>query len=148
MSRDQIITRLGQVLSGITKANGYNTDAGLHVYRELQYTEHPDVMPSICWFGGESTSGNDGDVPPCMGETNHLWPISIEGFISDDLDGAEGEKLRQDIEKALWSDVTLSGLCEPIESMRSSVSVSAGDDIFGMVKTDLTIFYVTARGAD
>jgi hypothetical protein len=145
--RDQIIIRLEQVLTGITKAGGYNTDAGLSVHRELQYTEHPDVMPSIAWFGGECVSGNDGDVPPSMGEENHLWAISIEGFIPDDLNGAAGESLRTDIVRAIRSDYTLAGLCEPIENIRSSVAVSAGDDIFSTVQVGMTIFYVTAYGA-
>lgn len=146
-TRDQIIARLEQVLSGITVANGYNTDAGLHVYRELEYSEHPDITPSLAWFGGECTSGNDGEVPPCMGEENHLWPINIEGFIDDDLNGSAGESLRVDILRALRMDYTLSGLCEPIENIRSSVAVSAGDEIFSTVQVALTIFYVTAYGA-
>lgn len=150
MTRSAAIkTAVTQLLSGVTVANGYQTDAGLHVFRELEYTERPDVIPCIAWYGGETGSGNNGDVPPCMGEENHLWPLSIEGFISDDLNGVEGEKLRTDLVKALRSDYTLGGLCEPIENIRSSVSVTAGgDDITSTVTVNTTVLYVTTYGED
>lgn len=144
--RQQIITALADRMSSITRANGYNSDAGLNVFRELRYTESPDVMPSISVFFGETASGTEGDIRPCFGEENHTIAVSIEGVIADDLDGAEGENLRTDIIAAIRSDYTLSGLCEPVDNIKSSVAVSAGEEIFSTVFVGLNILYVTAWG--
>lgn len=147
MTRSESIkAALTQLLSGVTTANGYQTDAGLHVFRELRYTENPDVMPSISVFFGETGSGTEGDIRPCFGEENHTIAVSIEGVIADDLDGEEGERLRSDIVSAIRSDYTLSGLCEPIDNIKSSVAVSAGEEIFSTVFIGLSLLYVTAWG--
>lgn len=145
----QIDTYIAALLATITIVNGYQTAAGAAVYKELEYTAHPDVMPSIAWFPGELQSGVEvGPVPPEMGEQNHMYPMSWEGFIADDLDGAEGRKLKADLIKALYSDFRFGGLVEVIDSQKSSVAVQTGDDIFSLVQVSFTIFYVTPYGQE
>jgi len=144
-----IDTYIAALLETITIANGYQTDAGASVYKDLEYTAHPDVMPSIAWFPGALQSGAEvGPVPPEMGEQNHLYPMSWEGFIADDLDGAEGRKLKADLIKALYSDYRFGGLIEVLDGCKSSVAVQNGDEIFSVVQVSFTIFYVTPYGQE
>jgi len=145
----QIDSYIATLLATITIANGYQTAAGAAVYKDLEYTAHPDVMPSIAWFPGELQSGVEvGPVPPEMGEQNHLYPMSWEGFITDTLDGAQGRKLKADLIKALYSDHRFGGLIEILDGCKSSVAVQAGDDIFSIVQVSFTIFYVTPYGQE
>lgn len=147
--QNQIDTYIANLLATITIANGYQTDAGGSVYKELEYTAHPDVMPSIAWFPGDLQSGVEvGPVPPEMGETNHMYPISWEGFIADDLDGFEGRKLKADFIKALYSDCRFGGLVEVIDSCKTSTAVQKGDETFSIVQCSFTIFYVTPFGQE
>ena len=145
----QIDNYIAALLATITIANGYQTAAGAAVYKDLEYTAHPDVMPSIDWFPGELQSGVEvGPVPPEMGEQNHLYPMSWEGFIADTLDGAQGRKLKADLIKALYSDYRFGGLIEILDGCKSSVAVQAGDDIFSIVQVSFTILYVTPYGQE
>lgn len=148
-TQNLIDTYIAALLATIRTANGYQTDAGANVYKELQYTEHPDIIPAIAWFPGELQSGVEvGPVPPERGEQNHLYPMAWEGFIADDLDGAEGRKLKADLIKALYSDIRFGNQIEIIDSCKSSVAVQAGDDVFSIVQVSFTIFYVTPYGQE
>lgn len=145
----QIDSYIGTLLGSIRTANGYQTNAGASVYKDLEYTTHPDVMPSIAWFPGELQSGVQvGPAPPEMGETNHGYPVSWEGFIVDTLDGAEGRKLKADLVRALYQDPRFGGLIEIVDECKSSVAVQDGDEIFSIVQVSFTIFYVTPFGQE
>lgn len=145
----QIDAYISALLATITVANGYQTDAGASVYKELEYTAHPDIMPSLAWFPGDLQTGVEvGPVPPEMGEINHQYPMSWEGFIADDLDGAAGRKLKADLVKALFSDYRFGGLIEIIDSCKSSVATQKGDGTFSIVQVSFTIFYVTPFGQE
>jgi hypothetical protein len=144
----QIDSYLDTLLAGILQANGYRTDAGADVFRELEYTERPDVTPCLIIYRGEHTSGVEGDIPPGIGEANNFYPIGVEGFIDDTKDGAEGEKLRADIVRALRSDPLFGGLTEPLIDIKSSTSVQQGEEVFSCVQVAFTVFYVTAFGEE
>lgn len=147
--QDQIDAYIATLLATITVANGYNTNAGDNVYKQLQYTEHPDVMPCIPWFPGDLQSGTDvGPFPAEMGQVNHLYPHTWEGFIEDDLDGAAGRMLKADLVKALFSDPYMSGLVEIIDGCKSSVAVQAGDEIFSIVQVSFQVLYTTPYGSE
>jgi len=147
--QDQINSYIAALLANITTANGYQTNAGNDVFRELEYTTAPDVMPSIAWFPGELTTGIEvGPVQPELGEINHLYPMSWEGFVADDLAGTQGRKLKADLVKALFTDVSCGGLVELIDGCKSNVAVQAGDEIFSIVRVEFAIFYVTPFGQE
>jgi hypothetical protein len=144
--KTDIDARLADDFADITVAGGYNTDAGQHVYWELEYTEHPEVIPSLALFRGEQVSGFGGDVPAGLGEENHQYPFHVEGFIEDDKLGTNGEKLRADIVRRLRQDPTLGGLAEEIQQISSSVAVQQGEEVFSCVQVSFTVFYVTLIG--
>lgn len=137
---------LTDLFSGIRLANGYRTDAGADVFLELEYTEKPEVIPCLCLYRGELSSGTAGPVPPCCNEDNHLYPWAIEGFIADTKDGAAGQLLEADIIRRLGSDPSLGGLIESQEDIKSVTAVEQGDDVYSTVKVSFTAFYVTPRG--
>ncbi len=144
--KEQIDSRIETILAGIRIVNGFQTDAGANVFKNLEYTERPDVIPCIAWFPGEMSSGADGDTPPSLGEENHFYPVTVEGYIADDKRGTSGEQLRTDIVRALRADNTLGGLAEQIQEVKSSLAVQEGDEVFSLVQVSFTIFYVTPWG--
>ena len=143
---DGIDARLKQILGSIRVVNGYQTEAGANVYLELEYTEHPDVFPSLVVFRGKLTSGLEGDTPPELGQENHFYPQSIEGFIVDDKSGTQGRRLLADLQKALRSDNSLGGLAEQIQTIEGSTAIQQGDDVYSLVQLSFVVFYVTAWG--
>jgi hypothetical protein len=147
--QDQIDSYIATLLATVATPYGYNTNAGASVYKNLEYTSRPDVIPCIAWFTGELQSGVDvGPYPAEMGETNHVYSLAWEGFIADDLDGAQGRLLKADLIKALFADPHFDGLIETVDGVRSSVAVESGDDIFSCVQVVFTVFYTTPYGQE
>lgn len=145
----QIDTYVANLLATITTVNGYSTNAGINVFKELEYTEYPDIMPCIAWFSGDLQSGVEvGPSPPEMGEHNHMYPMSWEGFIADDLAGTQGRLLKADLVRALYSDHHFGGLIEIVDGCKSSVAISSGDETFSIVQVSFTIYYVTPYGQE
>lgn len=150
MSRyDDILAALATLLGTISQFNGYATDAGLTVYKNLEYQTAPPTKPCIIYYPGDVTDSLDGDPPPSNGEENHTLPVRIEGVIGETERGDRGELLRLDILKALKSDRLLGGLTEGHGSSIASSSAieDAGDEGFlGFVQIELSIHYVTLYG--
>lgn len=146
---DNIVSYLEALLGQISLANGYRTDAGTKVWKNLEYKTAPAGMPCSILYPGAVSDTLGGDPPPSQGEENHLLPISIEGFIHDSERGDQGEALRQDFLQALKTDCYFGGLTEGFHGDISSSSTieDAGDEgLIGFVKVDATILYVTAYG--
>lgn len=149
MSKEQeILNQLETALRGITVANGYQTDAGANTYRNLEYETAPesDLFPCNVYFPGELSSGNEGDVPPSLGEQNNFLPVKLEGFIEDDERGTAGQKLKEDFRKALTAAGDFGGLVELIQDYKTAVEVRKGDSYWSDVSCSFTIFFVTAWG--
>lgn len=149
MSKEQdILNQLETALRGITVANGYQTDAGANVYKNLEYETAPetDLWPCNVYRPGKLDSGIDGDVPPSLGEQNNFLPIELESYIEDDERGTQGQKLKEDIRKAITALGDFSGLVEIVQDYKSAVDVHKGDSYWSYVSCSFTIFFVTAWG--
>ncbi len=149
MKYDLIIAALLSALGQIQIVNGYNTDAGLKVWRQHEYMTEDPEKPCIILFPGEVTDSLDGDPAPSQGEENHLLPFKIEAFIADDAAGAQGSKLRQDIVKALKVDQYLGGLSEGYDgsvTSNSTVERAGNNGFLGFVEINATLLYVTLFG--
>jgi hypothetical protein len=137
-------TALGQ----IRLDNGYRTEAGLRVWRNLEYQTAPPDKPCVIVY----PKGVEDDVDnACIGEENHRLQLEIEGFIDDLETGETGEGLRLDILQALKSDETFGGLAEEgIISSGSNVQTEdAGEEGFlSFVQVRVTLSYFTAWGGE
>jgi len=151
MSRyDDIIAALQALQARILTAGGYRTDAGQHVWLNLEYQTAPPEKPCTILYPGEVSDSTGGDTPPSLGEENHSLPIKIEGFIADNERGEQGQALRQDILQAFNADRSLGGLVELVDpQLTSSATVEeAGEEGFlSFVQVELTLFFVTLLGA-
>lgn len=142
-----IEARLGQILV----ANGYRTDAGAAVWKNLEYQTAPPQKPCLIYYPGELSDSLDGDPAPGAGEENHLLPVEIEGFISDTERGDAAEALKLDILQALKADPYFGGLTEGWSgAITSSSTVEDGgaEGFIGFAKASVTLFYVTPWGSD
>jgi hypothetical protein len=144
-----ILDNLETALRGILIANGYQTDAGVNVFVNLEYETAPDaeLFPCIIMFPGQLSSGEDGDVPPCMGEQNNFLPVHIEAYALDDERGTEGRKIKEDLRKRVTAAGSFGGLVELVKDYKSAAEVqSAADSFRSYVDADFTFFYVTPWG--
>lgn len=145
----QILDLLETALETVFIANGYQTDAGTNVFKNLEYQTAPEssIFPCIIYFPGELQGGIEGEIPPCMGEQNNFLPIRLEGYINDDERGTAGQKLKEDLRKILTALGYFGGLVELIQGYKSASEVQPGADGFwSAVSADFTIFYVTPWG--
>ena len=102
----------------------FRTAAGALVDSQMEYTEHPDVMPSIVIYSGKNSSTLE-DAE--LGMENHLQEISIEGFIESDKAGTEGDYLKSDIAAAIKADPWFAGLITELQNMETDAAVQIGD---------------------
>lgn len=157
--KEQIETSILDLLAGIRLGNSivvsdnntysYQTDAGLNVFREIEYTENPDINTFIAAFYGEHSTYSSGPEGVPFGYEHHDFSITIEGMIPDDKAGTAGEKLRRDICQTVRSSLFCAGLLlqYPIGLTSSSV-VNQGEDVFSGVKVSFSVKYRTLKGAE
>lgn len=144
-----ILTALEAALKTVLAANGYQTDAGMNAYKNLEYETQPEasIWPCIIYFPGELQSGFEGEVPPSLGEQNNFLPVRIESFILDDERGTNGQKLKEDHRKAVTAAGTFGGLVELVEGYSSKAEVKPGSESYwSYVATEFTLFFVTPWG--
>lgn len=145
----QILNLLETRLKTILTANGYNTSAGTHVYRNLQYATSGLERPGLVLFTGENNATYEGKTPPSLGEQNHFLHLKIEGFVDDNERGEQAALLRADLTKILFSDQYYNGLADGYEGavQITSEPQNSGDDGFiGYTAAEFILFYVTATG--
>lgn len=154
---DDILTAIQARLAGISQASGFRTDAGFQVWKNLEYQTAPPNLPCVIYYPGTVSDTVEGDVPPSLGEENHFLPLKIDGVIRDTERGDQAEALKQDILRAFKSDPYFGGLTEgfsgAITSSSKVVPAAESDEMItegflGFVEVEVTIFYVTAYGAE
>ena len=155
---DQIDTYLRTQLSKIrvgqtiTLFNGtvytFRTDAGRLVDKQLEYTEHPDDMPAIAFYTGKMSTSFDGDTPAELGMENHTLEVSVEGFISSDKGGTEGDNLRLDITCALKADPWWGELILAMDSFETDSSVQIGDEVYSVARVSFNAIYTAPFGQE
>jgi len=144
-----ILNILETTLRGVTVSNGYQTDAGSSVFKNLEYETAPenDLWPCSIYFPGELTSGTDGDTPPELGEQNNFLPIQLEGYVVDDERGTAGQQLKEDWRKAITAAGYFNGLAERVQDYKTSAEVRPGaEGYWSYVSASFTIFFVTTWG--
>ena len=143
------LIRLGQ---HITLPGGlvysFRTDAGQLVDKQLEYTEHPDDMPSIVFYTGKNTSSLDGDPAPELGMENHTLEVSVEGFIESDKAGNEGDDLKLDIACALKANPYWGGLIEAMQGFETDSATQIGDVVYTVVKVGFSALYTAPFGSE
>lgn len=141
--------RVGQNITTFLKSTyTFQTDAGQLVDKHLEYTEHPDAMPSLVFYTGKNDSALDGDVAPELGMENHIQEVSIEGFIADDKAGNNGDKLKTDISVAIKADPWFGGLIEQFQGFNTDSAVQVGDTVFSVVKVGFSVLYTAPIGSE
>lgn len=150
MSRElDIINLLEAALSRVSAANGYQTEAGMNVYRNLEYETQPEdaIWPCLINLPGELQCGYEGDISPCLGEQNNYLPIKIEGFILDDERGSNGQALKEDLRRAITTAGTFGDLVELVQDYSSKAETKSGaENYWSYVSASFTIFFVTLWG--
>jgi hypothetical protein len=141
--------RVGQEITLLGgQAYAFKTDAGALVDTNLEYTEHPDLMPSLVYYPGENTTTMEGAPEPELGMENHLLPFSVEGFISCGKAGTEAEWLKQDISCALKADPWFGGLIEDLSGFTADSSIQLGGEVFAIVKVSAQALYTVPFGSE
>lgn len=97
----QVLAALAGRLAVIRKANGYNTDAGLHVFQGRLYLDEDDDLPALSIIENleqPTTAQVDGTL------VRETTPYQIQGLIACTPNAplAEGHQLLADIKRALF----------------------------------------------
>lgn len=149
-----LLARLAAIRQGnsVTLLTGgvypYQTDAGQLVDLNLEYTEHPDDMPSLVLYPGTNTSSESGDVPPELGQENHTQEYSIEGFIEDDKAGTNGKLLANDIAAAVKSDPWFGDKVVQLNGFNTSTSTQVGDTVYSIARVGFSVLYAAPYGSE
>jgi len=141
-----ILDALETALRGITISNGYRTDAGCLVYRNMEYSTATQERPFLVVWPGENKTSFEDAVDD---EQNHLFTIKVEGIIDDDERGTSGGLLAADLAQRLWQDRTFGQLTLGyVDGVSIEQIVDAGGDngFISSVMATFTIFYPTAVG--
>jgi hypothetical protein len=123
----------------------FRTDAGQLVDKQMEYTEHPNDMPSIVFYSGKHRSTTEGAE---LGMEIHQQEISIEGFIACDKAGSEGDDLKADITAAIKSDPWFGSRIDQLLNYETDVAIQVGDAVFSVVKVSFTASYSALYGSE
>lgn len=133
-------------LATITRANGYNTDAGLHVWRGRTAIDTAE-LPSLTLFEQEDQVEAqriiDSPAPTSI-DTNLLLPLIIEGSAVCDPDhpNVTGHALVADIKRALFSaDLKWGGLATHTRYLGRTLGPREGGDDIVTVTVQIRIGY-------
>ena len=126
----------------------FRTEAGQLVMKNLEYTEHPDDMPSLVFYTGKNSSSVTGDFPAELGMESHLQDVNVEGFIECDKAGTEADDLKTDIAAVIKCDPFLGGLVDLIQDYQSDVAISAGETVYAVVSVKFTAVYQAPYGSE
>lgn len=125
-SAASIMDATQQSLEGITKANGYNTDAGREVYRGRETLGEDDPVPALSIF----VDGEDHQAtrPNCDRRGINLR-LSIVGFVRPDPDDALDGMLQMqaDIKRALFR---MSGELSPLGRLAQNVEYDGTEFLY------------------
>lgn len=139
--RQQIITALDARLKTITIANGYNTDAGLHVYDWLDRALADTELDAIIYRD-----------PSC--DINHGLAVAYINKVRVEIEaktkqaGNTAERLRhilEDICAAINTDETWAGLAENSEPLENSMDIQQDEKIKGSATLQIEIEYTTDK---
>jgi len=141
-----ILDALETALRDITIANGYRTDAGCLVYRNMEYSTGTEARPFLVVFPGDNKTSFEDAVDD---EQNHLFTIKVEGVTDDDERGTCGALLSADLAQRLWQDRTFGQLTLGYaDGVSIDQIVEAGGDngFVSSVLATFTVLYPTAVG--
>lgn len=146
--RQSIITALITRLGTITTANGYSTNLGNNVEEWQTFEADPSVADMIivkdasCSLAEGEEDDNSGD---CWTRKLTVQVIIItEGKTS----AAKQRNGIDDVYRAIGTDDTLGGLCEPIESEGDQTDIDRQAKTYGGTLITLGITYRVERWTD
>lgn len=142
----QIVQALRTRAAGITKANGYNTDAGKVVIVNRETFDEETEIPSVMILPGLVSQSDR------RGDDEVLWsrPFVIEAIATEDTDnpGDVAEDLMADLQQAILdpADVTLGGLAVDVTLGDMATALTEdGSNIAGAF-IDFTVVFSTGYG--
>lgn len=97
----QIVEALKARLQAIRVADGFHTDAGLHVYLGREIDEEVDLLPCIVVWPGQPAPGVGAQAPGLVPRT---LPLIIEGIVQRDGDDPLVDiiQIARDIKRAIY----------------------------------------------
>lgn len=133
-------------LSLVTRANGYHTDAGLHVWRGRTAID-ANELPSITLFEQEDQVEEQRIIAastPATIDTNLLLPFVIEASSQCDPDNPniDGHTLVADIKRAIFSgDLTWGSLASHTRYIGRTIGPREGGEDIVTVTVQIRIGY-------
>jgi hypothetical protein len=136
--RQSIITNLKTRMQTIRTANGYNTEAGMNVFEWLEYSTDATVRPAIIIRDPE-------DNVDQYGAHEKGRKLYVEIVVQTDGTDAvsDARSIIGDVEKAIGTDETFSGLCYMTEDAGNEMESKHEEDILATAKIKYNLYYKT-----
>lgn len=140
--RQQIIDALETRMKTILTTGGYQTNVGQRV------SVWPTVPMAEASASELSIFDHDAEVMETgiIGQSRHELLVDIMVEIPGSDSRADVRKALADINKALWSGLTLGGLCEPITILSNGITFEQGAKVIGAGIVKIRVPYYTAHG--
>jgi len=140
--RQQIIDALKTRLAEISKAHGFYTDSGAHVFEWKSRKWESRDLPGINVT--DPSQADDDSFTEDRGLTRHTLTVTIEVACGSGSDSpADIRKAAADVEKAISNDQTLGGLAEDISSIGSEMGVVQDESIIAGITMTINVKYLT-----
>ena len=143
--RENVLSALATLLSGITTAGGYETNMGNSVNRGLRESLEENDLPAIVIMEGTEDVVND-----IIGKNSCNLNVMIHGFTAYTNDDSGnwsviGNKMIADIVKIVGTDTTLGGVAIDIQPGVRAIGDPDPENKTQAVEVDFTIQYRTAH---
>jgi hypothetical protein len=139
IKRQRIVDRIADMLLTISKANGYNTDAGnnLEIWKYDNYS-----ASELMGLEFDDIDENEKiDIPKTNAYENQLT-ITISTYFSGDPLPEQGRKIIEDIHKAIGTDPRCNGLALWVIPGRNRIDIERKFQAIGRVRVTIVTVYL------
>lgn len=135
--RQQIVDAIEARLRTITVANGYNTNAGQHVYVWRTVSLEDAELPALCVYDTDCAMAESGSI----GYMTHELQVVIDAIVSGSASRTEVRKLMEDVFRAIGVDRTWGALAEHTEIQSHGINLEQAERLIGAGQVRLLITY-------
>jgi len=135
--RQQIVDAIETRLKTIRVANGYQTEAGQHVF-PWRLVPIPDSdMPALCIYDTDCNMSPDGAI----GYFTHELQVDIDAIVSGSASRTTVRSIMEDVFRAVGVDRTWGGLAEHTEIQSHGINLEQAERVLGAGQVRMTVRY-------
>ncbi len=140
--RQDIIDAIETRMKTILTSGGYATNVGQRVSVWPTTPMAETALSELAIYDHDAEVMETGII----GQSRHELLVDIEVIIPGSDSRTDVRKALADINKALWSGLSLGGLCEPITILSNGINFEQAAKVLGAGIVKIRVPYYTAHG--